>query len=123
MTSWVWPKSISGLRSCRARRGMAASSSARTSLSDPLKARPMGVRIASTMTASGIGAGTLPARPLHGIPEFGCHAAGSGEPLADQRGVRGDVLGIGREVAGVQRLRTVAQRMLGILVDFHDDAV
>src|SRR5947209_9346520 len=46
--------STSGLRSMSARRGIAARSSARTLRSEPLPARPMGVRIASTITASGI---------------------------------------------------------------------
>src|SRR3954454_13239178 len=52
--SSVWPKSTSGLRSCRALSGVAASSSARTVFSEPFSARPMGVRTASTITASGI---------------------------------------------------------------------
>jgi hypothetical protein len=46
---------IPGLRSTSALRGIAARSSARTSLSDPLTARPIGVRTASTTTASGMG--------------------------------------------------------------------
>src|SRR3954447_13539348 len=54
ITSTVSDKSTSGLRSTSAFSGTAARSSARTSLSDPLAARPMGVRMASTMTASGI---------------------------------------------------------------------
>ena len=47
-------KSTPGLRSTSAFSGTAARSSARTSLSDPLAARPIGVRTASTMTASGM---------------------------------------------------------------------
>ena len=47
-------KSTAGLRSTSARSGTAARSSARTSLSDPFAARPMGVRTASTITASGM---------------------------------------------------------------------
>jgi hypothetical protein len=54
ITSFVLEKSTSGLRSWSALRGTAASSSARTWRSDPLNARPMGVRIASTITASGM---------------------------------------------------------------------
>src|SRR5918996_3022112 len=54
MTSFVSAKSTSGLRSTRARSGVAASSSARTPTRDPLNARPIGVRTASTITASGI---------------------------------------------------------------------
>src|SRR6476469_6111796 len=53
-TSAVSAKSTSGLRSCSAVSGIAARSSARTSFREPLKARPIGVRTASTMTASGI---------------------------------------------------------------------
>src|SRR5437016_4163604 len=47
--------SSAGLRSISAFSGIAARSSARTLFSEPLPARPMGVRIASTITASGIG--------------------------------------------------------------------
>src|SRR5436305_13035320 len=54
MTSAVSAKSTSGFLSCSALSGTAARSSARTSLSEPLTARPIGVRTASTMTASGI---------------------------------------------------------------------
>src|SRR6476620_11523801 len=54
MMSSVSLKLTPGLRSTRARSGTAARSSARMSLSDPFMARPMGVRIASTMTASGM---------------------------------------------------------------------
>src|SRR4051794_19323553 len=50
--SFVWPKSTLGLRSTSAWSGTAARSSARTSFSEPLTARPIGVRTASTMTAS-----------------------------------------------------------------------
>ena len=45
-------ESSCGLRSSSALSGIAARSSARTSFSEPLTARPIGVRIASTMTAS-----------------------------------------------------------------------
>src|SRR5450755_2065079 len=55
-TSVVWAKSTPGLRAISARIGIAASSSARTVLSEPFIARPMGVRMASTITASGIAA-------------------------------------------------------------------
>ena len=54
MMSTVWAKSTPGLRSTSAFSGTAARSSARTSFSDPLTARPIGVRMASTITASGI---------------------------------------------------------------------
>src|SRR3954452_15950859 len=54
MTSSVCAKSTPGLRSTSALSGTAARSSARTSLSEPLTARPIGVRTASTMTASGM---------------------------------------------------------------------
>src|SRR3712207_1612946 len=54
MTSTVSEKLTSGLRSCSALSGTAARSSARTSFSEPLTARPIGVRTASTMTASGM---------------------------------------------------------------------
>src|SRR3954469_756020 len=52
MMSPVSAKFTSGLRSWSAWSGTAARSSARTSLSEPLTARPIGVRTASTMTAS-----------------------------------------------------------------------
>src|SRR6188472_1276209 len=52
--SVVWLKSTPGLRSTSARNGTAARSSARMSLKVPLIARPIGVRTASTMTASGM---------------------------------------------------------------------
>src|ERR1700722_6368514 len=54
MTSTIELDSSCGLRSSSAFSGTAARSSARTDLSDPLTARPMGVRTASTITASGI---------------------------------------------------------------------
>src|SRR4051794_35418511 len=54
MMSPVSAKSTSGLRSTSAWSGTAARSSARTSLSEPFTARPIGVRTASTMTASGM---------------------------------------------------------------------
>jgi hypothetical protein len=54
ITSSVLEKSTPGLRSISAFSGTAASSSARKSLREPLNARPIGVRTASTMTASDI---------------------------------------------------------------------
>src|SRR5205085_6279597 len=54
MMSSVWAKSTSGLRSTSAASGTAARSSARTWRSEPLTARPIGVRTASTITASGM---------------------------------------------------------------------
>ena len=54
ITSLVCEKSTSGFRSISVRIGRAASSSARTVFSEPLPARPMGVLMASTMTASGM---------------------------------------------------------------------
>src|SRR5450755_4691867 len=54
MMSAVSPKSTPGLRSTNARNGIAAKSSARTSLNVHLTARPIGVRTASTITASDI---------------------------------------------------------------------
>src|SRR3954452_5789283 len=54
MMSAVFAKSTSGLRSTSALSGIAASSSVRTSLSEPLPARPIGVRMASMITASGM---------------------------------------------------------------------
>src|SRR4051794_9944136 len=62
--SSVCPKSTAGLRSCRASSGTAASSSARTVFSDPFIARPMGVRTASTITASGMRGLLLRANPV-----------------------------------------------------------
>src|SRR5438445_1573045 len=55
MMSTIDSCSSAGLRSISAFSGIAARSSARTLFSEPLTARPMGVRIASTITASGIG--------------------------------------------------------------------
>src|SRR3954469_19007258 len=106
MTSPVSAKSTSGFLSCSAFSGTAARSSARTSLSEPLTARPIGVRTASTMTASGIRA-VLSLR----------------QALAEQAGVRRDVARVVGEVRGLERLRAVAQGDLGILVDLDDDAV
>src|SRR3954465_12382292 len=106
ITSFVSAKSTSGFRSVRALSGIAARSSARTSLSEPLTARPIGVRTASTMTASGIS----------GVLSL-C------EPLAEQLRVGGDVAGVVGEVGRLERLRAVAQRDLGVLVDLDDDAV
>src|SRR5450755_3590140 len=54
MMSAVSPKSTPGLRSTNARNGIAAKSSARTSLNVHLTARPIAVRTASTLTASDI---------------------------------------------------------------------
>ena len=54
MMSSIELGSSSGLRAISSRNGIAARSSARTLLSDPLPARPMGVRMASTITASGM---------------------------------------------------------------------
>jgi hypothetical protein len=54
ITSTIEEGSSCGLRSTIARSGTAARSSARTDLSDPLTARPIGVRTASTITASGM---------------------------------------------------------------------
>src|SRR2546427_3982009 len=54
MMSAIDSCSSAGLRSISAFSGIAARSSARTLFSEPLAARPMGVRIASTITASGI---------------------------------------------------------------------
>src|ERR1700722_5233406 len=54
MTSTIELESSCGFRSSSAFSGTAARSSARTDLSDPLTARPMGVRTASTITASGM---------------------------------------------------------------------
>src|SRR3954469_21733122 len=107
MMSCVWAKSTSGLRSTSALSGMAARSSARTSLSEPLTARPIGVRTASTMTASGMRGSLL---------------VGLRQALAEQLRVRGDVARIGGELRGLERLGAVAQRDLGVLVDFDDDA-
>src|SRR3954451_21327407 len=106
MTSCVSAKSTSGLRSISAFSGTAARSSARTSLSEPLTARPIGVRTASTMRASGISA-----------------VLSLCEPLAEQPRVGGDVAGVVGEVGRLERLRAVAQRDLGVLVDLDDDAV
>src|SRR3954464_10286986 len=109
MMSSVSAKSTSGLRSTSALSGMAARSSARTSLSEPLTARPIGVRTASTMTASGMGTSSL--------------RSWSGQALAQQLRVRGDVARVVGEVRRLERLRAVAQRDLGVLVDLDDDAV
>src|ERR1700722_12662697 len=54
MMSSIELGSSSGLRAINSRSGIAARSSARTLLSEPLPARPMGVRMASTITASGM---------------------------------------------------------------------
>src|SRR5487761_2187144 len=68
MMSTIELGSSSGLRSISARRGIAARSSARMDFNAPRPARPMGVRMASTITASGIWGSLLgrwraPARP------------------------------------------------------------
>src|SRR3954466_7830465 len=105
MTSPVSEKLTSGLRSCSALSGTAARSSARTSLSEPLPARPIGVRIASTMTASGMGWSSRELR----------------ESLAEELGVPGDVAGVVGEVRGLERLRAVAQGLVRVLVDLDDD--
>src|SRR5829696_622644 len=108
--SSVWAKSTPGLRSTSALSGTAARSSARTSFSDPLAARPIGVRMASTMTASGMGQSPLSTmgarmlrRPARAMLRYAPRDRG--------------------EVARVERLGTVAQRGLGILVHLDDDAV
>src|SRR5579859_2985289 len=75
-TSVVSEKFTPGLRSISARIGVAARSSARTVFREPLTARPIGVRMASTMTASGI-FGTAPAR---GLDPGGYRAEGCGVP-------------------------------------------
>src|SRR5919199_4798988 len=108
MTSFVSAKFTAGLRSTSARSGTAARSSARTSFSEPLPARPIGVRTASTMTASGMF-----------VSSFG--SWWSGQALAHQRGVGGDVAGVVGEVRRLERLRAVAQRHLGVGVDLDDD--
>src|SRR3954452_11797349 len=115
--SWVWAKSTPGLRSTSAFSGTAARSSARTSLSDPLAARPIGVRMASTMTASGIrglleltresivrGAGAdLRHRPRG-------EATAGGERLARLRAVQARAEEAGREgVAGAGRVDDVGR--------------
>src|SRR3954467_2460156 len=111
MTSAVSAKSTSGFLSCSALSGTAARSSARTSLSEPLTARPIGVRAAATMTASGM----VVAGPLGWV--------GSGQAFAEQRGVGGDVADVVGEVGGLERLRAVAQRDLRVLMDLDDDPV
>src|SRR3954447_2546989 len=107
MMSPVSAKFTSGLRSFSAVSGIAARSSARTSLSEPLTARPIGVRTASTMTASGMGSSR----------------SSSGEALAEQAGVGGDVARVVGEPGRLERLRAVAERGLGVLVDLDDDPV
>src|SRR5262245_9696675 len=79
MMSTVSEKSTPGLRSTSAFSGTAARSSARTSFRDPLAARPMGVRIASTMTASGMHAPQLTDRSIIGTPAALLHRFG-GQP-------------------------------------------
>src|SRR3954452_5951536 len=54
MMSLTDPGSTSGLRSSSASTTYAPRSSGRIPVSDPLKARPIGLRTASTMTASGM---------------------------------------------------------------------
>src|SRR3712207_2795462 len=130
MTSWVWPKSTSGLRSCRARSGMAASSSARTSLSEPLKARPMGVRMASTMTASGMWRATLCGLQHHGVRQAARLAHGlqgvAGAPLGLRVDGRGGDAGAGRAERVADRDRTavdvdLVQRDGGFALPGEDD--
>src|SRR5438045_3392229 len=67
--------SSAGLRSISAFSGIAARSSARTLLSEPLTARPMGVRIASTITASGMWACLLGSAELY-ARSYGCARSG-----------------------------------------------
>src|SRR4051812_21545657 len=55
--------SSAGTLSSAARTMVAARASGRRSLSDPLKARPMGERAGATMTASGMGSSTNRAAP------------------------------------------------------------
>ena len=54
ITSWISAGSTSGLRSSSRSITNAPVSSGRSWVSDPLKARPIGVRRVSTITASGI---------------------------------------------------------------------
>src|SRR6218665_3355981 len=91
MTSSTSAGSRPGLRSRSWSMVKAAVSSGRSEASDPLKARPIGVRTASTITASGIG--RLP--------------VGVGESLADcllgrhpQRAVETDRLAVEHPVLG-----------------------
>src|SRR5436190_10154035 len=99
-TSLVWAKSTSGLRSISVRIGSAASSSARTLFSDPLTARPIGVRIASTMTASGIGS------PGSGFERSEPEAA---HALFAPSEVVGELVANGPRYLGLEQLRVVAE--------------
>src|SRR5829696_5648189 len=127
MMSTVWAKSTSGLRSTSAFSGTAARSSARTSLRDPLTARPIGVRTASTMTASGMLAprltdqSTVPRSRAEDADGAGGQRAAVGELLRrlGPAGARGEQPG-GERVAGaggvdqVGRLGRGAQHPLAV---------
>src|SRR3954454_7658203 len=82
MMSSVSLKFTPGLRSTSARSGTAASSSVRTSFKDPLTARPIGVRMASTITASGISAPRLTDQSIVPIPGSADAHGGGGERAA-----------------------------------------
>ena len=82
-------KSTPGLRSTSAFSGTAARSSVRTSFSDPLPARPMGVRTASTITASGM---SLNARRVGRRPRRPPARRAARRPPARRRGSPGQAL-------------------------------
>src|SRR4051812_18640468 len=137
MMSTVCEKSTPGLRSTSAFSGTAARSSARTSFSDPLAARPIGVRIASTMTASGMKAPQLTDRSIIGtaaalLHRFGGQPGARGERLVDVRrpdaeepgGERvaraGGVDDVDRQRALVDRLEPVRPRRAARAARYHD---
>src|SRR3954447_8723926 len=105
MMSVVWAKSTSGLRSTSAFSGTAARSSARTSFSEPLPARPIGVRMASTMTASGISAPRLTDQSIvpRTSPDTPHRARGEGAARG-QRLLRGRAVRPRGEQAGGERI-------------------
>src|SRR4051794_4587702 len=109
-TSSTEPGSTSGLRSISWSSTLARVSSGRSWASEPLKALPMGVRIASTITASGMGSESPWRRSSGEVrPDrlLGRHPQGPVQPdgLAVQHGVLGDVAGQLGELAGAPEPR------------------
>src|SRR6185437_12203407 len=112
MMSTIELGSSSGLRSIKARSGIAARSSARIVFSDPFPARPMGVRMASTITASGMAGGLLGrlARRAVGCSAYAVIAPKrhqiAVEPLAERNDVR-------LEATAQLRLQALVERRRG----------
>src|SRR5690242_3974271 len=113
MMSTIVLGSSSGLRSTSARRGIAARSSARTVFSEPFPARPMGVRMASTITASGISGALLGRGPSLAWAR-GPSAYAVIAPQRDQ--VAPQVLARGLHLARKARAQLAHQALVGALL-------